>query len=587
MFKILITDKVLPEVLAYAKKKKDIKIDYNPGLETDELLKIIGEYDGLIVRSRTKVTKQVLEKGKRLKVVGRAGVGLDTIDKKFAKRNGIEVLNTPDATSNTVAEHTIGLLLALSRKIAQADASLKAGRWDKKLFMGYEIEGKTLGIIGYGRIGSKVARKASALGMKVIVFDKRKKMLNTNSFEIFTNLSKFLSLVDYLSIHVPLNDNTRNMITRKELAKLKDTCFVLNCSRGGIVNETDLITTLKNGRIAGAAIDVFTKEPQFNKRLVKFPNVVATPHIAASTKEAQMRCGVEIIDKVADIFSARTQARQVRHLPHLEIVPIEDIILHEYFDKKRVGPLAKKIKSEGDFSNPSLVTKIKRGKKTKYLILDGSNRIESLKKLGMPHALVQIVDYNNSKVLLKKWNHGMSGISSASFIKKARTIPGFIKKMTTPEQARDKVQNGAWLCAIIIGSERAYGVKGAKTLQKKLRALNKIVSIYSGKVKIRRFEGDDINVWSDRYDPKQIAIIFPTFTKRELMSAAEKGILFPSGITRHLIEQRVLGVNIPISFLKSNKPLEEKNKWLRDFIDKRMRESGGLRYYEESIFVFD
>ena len=589
MHKVLISDKMLDEVVTDLQKNKSLEVVYKPGIDEKELIKHIADAHVLIVRSRTKVTKKVLDAAPLLKIVGRAGVGLDNIDTAYAHTRGVEVLNTPGASSNSVAEHTIGMILAVSRHLAPADASLTAGKWDKKLFMGQEIASKTLGIIGYGRIGSVVAQKATALGMNVVVYEKRKVDKKKHDYKVSRKLSDFLPKLDYLSVHVPLNENTKDLISTKEFSLLKPSCIVINCSRGGIINEAALIKAVTSSQIAGAGVDVFTKEPQFNKKLVSLPNVLATPHIAASTTEAQQRCGFGITEKVVELLSFKEkQDKKQGALPPLAIVPVADIKLHEYFDKKRVGPLAAKIKKDNIFTNPPLVTEVKKkGGKSCYLMLDGSNRTESLKKLGIKYALVQLVDYGEDDVLLKKWNHAISGMKKQTIIRNLLKIQGVQKQPVSVSDARAKMASGAWICAVVIDNKTVYGIKKPVGLKSKLERINKVANIYHNKVRIKRTEADEINEWDEIYESEQVIIVYPELTKKELLESERKKLLFPSGVSRHLIPHRVLGVNMPLGILKSSKSLEEKNAELQSFLKSRLAQGGGLRYYEESLFVFD
>lgn len=587
MFHILISDSMLSHVVQHAQKKKGFQIDYRPGIESQELRRIIKSYDALIVRSRTRVTKEIIDAGAALKVIGRAGVGIDNIDAAYARKKGIEVLNTPECSTNSVAEHTMALMLGLVRNLAQADASLKAGRWEKKLFMGAEISGKTLGLIGYGRIGKQVALKAKALGMKVIIYDRRHLEDVIDGFVVYRNMAAFLKEVDVLSVHVPFNDNTKNMIGYRELKMIKRGAVIINCSRGGIVNEVDLIRALKQKMVGAAAVDVFLREPEFNQALVALPNVLATPHIAASTIEAQGRCGIEIIEKTCQRFMFQKKAKDQRSLPMLEMVPTAKIKPHEYFDERRVEPLAKKIMRDQIFTNPPLVTKIGTGSGAWYLILDGSNRVQSLKKLKIRDALVQVVNYKDSRVLLKKWNHIITGFAKKTFLEKLRSISGFVAQPVNVNEAEERVRSHVWLCAAVFDQRHAYGIKWPGTLAGRLQALNELVDIYHNKTQVVRTDAEKMDEWSAQYQPNQILIIFPEFSKDELLAAAKKKLYFPGGITRHLIPQRVLGVNLPLAMLKKISSYPDKARMLEHFLSERKNQGTGLRYYEESIYIFD
>ena len=298
--KVLVSDPIAEEGVQKLREAGFV-VDERPGLPPEELLQIIADYDGLIVRSATKVTRQVIEHGVNLKAIGRAGIGLDNIDLEAARERGIKVLNTPGATSISVAELTIGHMLALARHIPQATASLKAGRWEKKKLMGTELYGKTLGIIGLGRIGREVAKRALALGMDLIAYDPYIKEESVRELGVkLLPLDDLLAHADYITIHVPLTPETHHLLGEREFAKMRDGVRIVNCARGGVVDERALYQALVSGKVAGAALDVFEEEPPKDNPLLQLENVIATPHLGASTVEGQRRAGVEIAEKMIE-----------------------------------------------------------------------------------------------------------------------------------------------------------------------------------------------------------------------------------------------------------------------------------------------
>ena len=281
-------------------REAGFEVDVRPEITPDQLSRIIRNYDVLIVRSRTKVTRQLIERAERLKVIGRAGVGLDNIDVEAAEKRGITVLNTPEAPADSTAELTIGLILALARKIPSADKSMKEGRWLKGRLKGWQLKGKTIGLIGLGNIGLRVARLAKAFGMKIL-FTKRTppspEVLKELEAE-FVPLEDLLRRSDVVSIHVPLTEETRGMIGERELSLIKEGAVLINTSRGAVVDEEALLNALQSGRLRGAALDVYTVEPPKDLRLIKLPNVVCTPHIGAQTDEAQVEASRLIAEKI-------------------------------------------------------------------------------------------------------------------------------------------------------------------------------------------------------------------------------------------------------------------------------------------------
>jgi D-3-phosphoglycerate dehydrogenase / 2-oxoglutarate reductase len=300
MPKVLISDKLSPAAIEIF-KGRGVEVDFKPGLSPVQLRAIIGEYDGLAVRSATKVTREVLEAGKRLKVVGRAGIGVDNVDVTSASVRGVVVMNTPHGNAITTAEHAIAMMFALARQIPEGTASTKAGKWEKNRFMGVELYGKTLGLIGCGNIGSIVANRAIGLHMKVVAFDpflseKRALELGVEKVELETLLSR----ADFVTLHAPLTEQTRNVLSRENLGKLKKGVRLINCARGGLVDEAALYDYLKAGHIAGAALDVFEVEPATDSPLFGLENVVCTPHLGAATTEAQENVALQVAEQMSD-----------------------------------------------------------------------------------------------------------------------------------------------------------------------------------------------------------------------------------------------------------------------------------------------
>lgn len=300
MSKVLALDGLSEEGLEVF-KAAGFDVDVRPPQKPEELAAIVGEYDALVVRSATKVTADALCNPGRLKVIGRAGVGTDNIDKNAATQKGIVVMNVPGGNTISTCEHTFALLLALCRNIPQAHASMDAGRWDRKKFMGAELRGKTLGVIGVGRIGGEVAKRALAFEMKVLAFDPLLTPLKAETLGVeLVSLDEVIERSDFITVHAPKTDKTLNMIRAEHFRRMKPNCRVINCARGGIINEQDLAEALKNHVIAGAALDVYTSEPFEDNPFIGLDNVVMTPHLAASTDEAQLCVAVEVAQQIVD-----------------------------------------------------------------------------------------------------------------------------------------------------------------------------------------------------------------------------------------------------------------------------------------------
>ncbi|HAA92158.1 MAG TPA: phosphoglycerate dehydrogenase, partial [Rhodospirillaceae bacterium] len=300
MPKVLISDKLSQDAVKVF-EDRGVEVDFKPGLDKDELLKIIGDYEGLAVRSATKVTTEVLDAAENLKVVGRAGIGVDNIDIDAASQKGVVVMNTPFGNTTTTAEHAVAMMMALARQIPAANESTQAGKWEKNRFMGVEITAKTLGVVGCGNIGTIVVDRAKGLKMRVVVYDpylteERAQELGAEKVE----LDDLFARADFITVHTPLVDATRNLINKESIAKMKDGVRIINCARGGIVDEDDLRDALDSGKVAGAAFDVFVEEPAEDNKLFGHDEFVATPHLGAATTEAQEIVAVQVAEQMAD-----------------------------------------------------------------------------------------------------------------------------------------------------------------------------------------------------------------------------------------------------------------------------------------------
>lgn len=295
--KILISDQISPfgvDIL-----KQDFEVDFRPGLSKDELLDCIAGYTGLVIRSGTRVDQAVIDRAERLKIVGRAGTGVDNVDLDAATRRGIIVMNTPGGNTISTAEHTIAMFLALSRNIAQADASLRAGAWKRKDYIGTELYDKTVGIVGLGRVGREVAERLKGFRMQTIAFDPIVSTEEARKMQIeLVSLDDLITRSDYITVHTPLTEQTRHLISKQQLEKCRSGVRIVNCARGGILDEAALYDALKSGKVAGAALDVFEKEPPENNPLLTLPTVIVTPHLGASTEEAQEKVAVQIAQQV-------------------------------------------------------------------------------------------------------------------------------------------------------------------------------------------------------------------------------------------------------------------------------------------------
>jgi len=301
MTKVLVSDHVDIEKLSLG---PGFEVDYRPGIQRDELLKLIGSYEVLVVRSRTKVDRELLDRASRLRLVARPGTGLDNVDVEHAKSKGVQVVNSPESLVEAVAEHVLLLMLALSRKLPVAASTTAAGKWEKESLLGVELKGKVLGVVGFGRIGRRVGEIASVIGMKILAYDiipiPPEVIAQTGCRVV--GLDELLASSDYITLHVPMTDQTRHMLDGRRLSNMKKSAFLVNTSRGGVVDEQALADALKRGSLAGTALDVFEKEPPTGE-ILGAPNTILTPHIGGQTAEAQSDAITVVGEKVRAFFS--------------------------------------------------------------------------------------------------------------------------------------------------------------------------------------------------------------------------------------------------------------------------------------------
>src|SRR5271165_6663850 len=317
---IMICDPISPKGIALFQQRAEFEVTVlKQRLPEAELLPLVADVEAMVVRSETKVTRAVIEAAPKLRVVGRAGVGVDNVDVEAATQRGIVVMNTPSGNTISTAELTFSMLMALARKIPQANASMKAGEWNRKAFSGVELYNKTLGILGMGRIGTEVARRAIAFGMRVLAYDPYLTLSRANALQVeLLELDDVLGRSDFITVHMPMSDETRGMINAAAFAKMRTGVRVLNCARGGIINEADLCAAIQEGKVAGAALDVYETEPPPKEfPLRDLPQVVMTPHLGASTEEAQENVGIEVAEAITD-FLLNGVVRNAVNLPNLD-----------------------------------------------------------------------------------------------------------------------------------------------------------------------------------------------------------------------------------------------------------------------------
>lgn len=405
--KVLITDKINESAGKIIERVAEV--DFLPTMTEDELIKIIPQYEALMVRSQTKVTAKIIEAGINLKIIGRAGVGVDNIDVEAATQKGIIVVNSPDGNTMAAAEHTIALMLAMARNIAPAATSTKQGKWDRSKFTGCELYKKTLGIIGLGKIGSHVAEVALALGMKLVVFDPfaSKEIVEKMGADYVSSLDEFWPKCDFITVHVPKTKDTINLINKDSIAKMKKGVRLVNCARGGIINEKDLKEAIEAGQVAAAAIDVYENEPNITEcPLVNCDgNIVLTPHLGASTTEAQLNVAIDVAEQIKEVLSGGSASSAV-NIPSLRPDKLEPV--KDYMEiAENSGELCMQI-SEG------VIKSIEITAQGDLANLD-IQPLEVAVLKGALSSMLEGVNYVNAPVLAKK--RGIDIISTRSNVK--------------------------------------------------------------------------------------------------------------------------------------------------------------------------
>lgn len=578
-YRVLICDPIAEEGIAYLRQYAQVDVA-EKRLTPEELAERVADYDALVVRSATKVPRQVLERGQRLKVVGRAGAGLDNIDVEAARELGIEVRNTPGANSIAVAEHTMGLILALARHLVDAVNSLKAGRWEKKRFLGLGLAGKTLGIVGYGRIGRAVAQRARAFGMHVLVNQRRlTPELAVDTGIEAVDLYELLERSDFVTLHVPLRPENIHMIGREELARMKPGAFLINTSRGAIVDERALLDALEQGHLGGAALDVYEQEPPPpDSPLIQHPRVVCTPHIASQTEDAQRAAAVQIAEQIVEVLL--TYEAQQAPLP-LVILSLAEVLPHEHVDNRRVHDLAQRLETDGVLTNPPMVIPWQG----KYVVLDGATRTEALRWLRCPHVVVQLV--NRDEVQLYTWNHAVLESAAHVLLQRFRTLPDIQLVQTSFQELEEGLNNRRYVAGLVAGEGMVYGVENTSEVQgNEVQILNRLVDAYMSQSQVERTLASSWEELRREYPDAALLVLFPEYTTEEIMSFVMRGQRMPAGITRFVVPGRILRLNFPLQVLCSEQSLGEKNRQLRRYLQERLARRR-VRYYQEPVILLD
>lgn len=573
--RVLVADRIADvgvELLA-AHADVDVRTDLSP----DELAEVIGDYEAIVVRSATKLPAEVLARATNLEVIARAGAGLDTIDVEAALAAGIHVVNSPDANTVAVAELTMALVLAVARNVARADAALKDGRWEKSDLLGTGIAGKTLGIVGFGRIGRAVATRALAFGMQVVANQRRR----TPELELepgveALDLHDVLVRADFVTLHVPATDDTAGLVDDDFLAHMKPSAWLVNTSRGSVVDEEALLAALDDDRLAGAALDVFVEEPAVDSRLARHERVVATPHLGASTIDAQEAAATTVAQQVVDLL-AGSDPQTV--LP-LRVVAITDLVPHETHDEARVTVLADRLGDDAMLRNPPVVTRVD----DRFVVLDGATRSEAMRRTGLGDIVVQVVEVGPD-LDLETWSHVLSEGSWSAVTAAVDALEGLVVVPCEADEAIDRLLEVGGVCALLSPAGQA-AVVVAETGANRFDAAAAVTRACGEVATVARTMQRDLDAVRVDWPHLEALVVFPPFTVEQVLLAARSGHLLPAGVTRFIVPGRVLHLDLPLSWLRDDRALEAKNRDLHDRLRRRHLE-GTIRYYREPVYLLD
>jgi phosphoglycerate dehydrogenase-like enzyme len=573
--RVLICDPIADEGVDLLAEHFDV--DVRTGLEPAELEGIIADYEAIVVRSATLVTRRLLDRAERLQVIARAGAGLDTIDVEAAVEREIDVINAPTANTLAVAELTIGFLVALARNIPRGDAALKEGRWIKKELMGSGLHGKTLGIIGFGHIGQAVAVRAKAFGMHILTNQYRPTPeLYLEAGVEPVDLYDLLAQSDFVTLHIPARPDSEDLIGVEELAAMRSTAYLINTSRGSVVDEAALLEALEQDRIAGAALDVFMEEPAPDNPLARHPRVIATPHIGASTEDAQTTAAVDVAQQLVDRL-ALTASRSI--LP-LRFVSLDRVVPHEATDPRRSERLAARLSDDGVIRNPTIVAAID----DRYVVLDGATRTDALRRLRAPHAVVQDIAVEDG-LSLETWHHVVRRLEVDTLLGIVSGLDNVRLEEVEAGTAQQRMIEYGGICSMITADGREFTLHAAEG-ENRFTALARVAEAYIAATVVSRTLEKDMSRLATWYPDMTALVEYPEFTVEQVLLAARAGTLLPAGVTRFIVPGRVLHLDVPLELLVSERNLEEKNRWLHDHLTEKERQ-GQIRYYREPVYILD
>jgi phosphoglycerate dehydrogenase-like enzyme len=580
--KILVCDPIHPEGMALLVENAQVDVLEGLPLPPAALRKRMQGYEAVVVSGRTRLDQTVIEAANDLSVIACVNGNLETVDVQAARRRGIETLSSPDASSIAVAEHTFALMLGLARNLSVASERVLDGVWDKSSLLGINLAGKTLGIVGLGRIGRQVVKRAKAFEMRVLVHQNRltRELAQSLGLEQ-ADLDDLMSRSDFVSVHVPLRPGNAGLIHAGNLRLMKPTAYLINTSQGGVVDEEALLQALDDGAIAGAGIDGFVAESDVTWRLIRHPRVLATPYIGANTRDAQRDAALS----VCTLLLSQLQRPRTASTLALEVAPIEKVVPHERHDARRVAQLAERIAQDGLLANPPVTARVG----DTYVILDGATRVTAFRRLGYPHIVVQVVDPDGSDVVLHRWYHAVHGGSAAELLRALEEVPNLVMVERPVEALQEASLHGdtaGHLTTVdgrgfLLQAGRAPGAPGDW-----LTVLSDIVQRYGEWGHVERTMNHDLVSLQAQFSDLAGLVTFPKFTLEMILALAAQGRTVPAGITRFVIPGRILRLNAPLARLESDEPIELKRRWLDNLVRERLADRQ-VRYYEEPVILLD
>jgi len=578
--RVLLCDSVASPGEAMLKRYFDVVVR----TKTDEadLLAIIEDFHAVVVNCDVRISARMIGRAKRLKVIGRTGIKRGDIDVRAALAKGIVILSSPDAVAIAVAEHTLALLLALVRHIPEANRALVDGHWknqpETKQFMGVSLTGKTMGIVGFGRIGKEVAQRALAFGMKVIVNMRRKtSILNAYKDIDAVSLDALFTRADFISLHVSQNVATTRMIGANQFALMKPGAYLINTSSETVIDEDALLEALNQGRMAGAGLDMIKNATETEDKLAHHPKVLATPNIGACTLDARKMASTTIAQQIIDLL----QKSRLNNPLALQVVAMEDVFPHENIDPRRVARLSEKIKAADVLTNPPIVV----ASDGRYIVLDGATRTTAFRLLGYPHIIVQVFAEEDDKLFLDTWRHAIRQIEPSELAHIIGSMPEISMIASQPETVLQEMTDYGGLCYLTTVENKTYHIKPAPGVNH-LDALNKLTSTYIEASYVTRSIESDINLVAEEHPDLAALVIFPKYEIDQVLQIARAGRALPAGITRFLIPGRVMRLNADLAVLKSSQSLSEKNEWLYELTMKKLADDQ-VRYYQEPVYLLD